>query len=213
MPRWMDSSFNLVISYILHTLKTKPSLLNYLLNQFCTSDTSCQKTDQYIHILNNFLLMTTEKTKLECSFLSFKNLFNPHVHYLRAKRRGKGGKYKKNSEQENKLEQSEVEKRKLSWLCGKQFLVLFSRLIFSWNTQRITLRRWWIGTMPSWRTTRREHWARYNSKNTHPACGCMLAKFFNKMQSSIPVLNTWNRNYQSSGWRHHQLAKTNYKLR
>ena len=61
MPRWMDSSFNLVISYILHTLKTKPSLLNYLLNQFCTSDTSCQKTDQYIHILNNFLLMTTEK--------------------------------------------------------------------------------------------------------------------------------------------------------
>ena len=47
-----------------------------------------------------------------------------HVH-LRAKRRGKGGKYKKNNDQENKLEQSEV-------IEDNNFLFekLFSRLIF-----------------------------------------------------------------------------------
>ena len=47
-----------------------------------------------------------------------------HVN-LRAKRRGKGGKYKKNSDQENKLEQSEVIEEN-NFLLGK----LFSRLSF-----------------------------------------------------------------------------------
>ena len=41
-----------------------------------------------------------------------------HVH-LRAKRRGKGGKYKKNGEQENKLEQSEVKKKEIFRDCER----------------------------------------------------------------------------------------------
>ena len=56
----------------------------------------------FLYKLDNTSISQKCNNLLNCHF------FN-HVH-LRAKRRGKGGKFKKNGEQENKLEESEVKK-------------------------------------------------------------------------------------------------------
>ena len=62
---------------------------------------------------HNYLFSKLQKT-FYCRFLCSLN----HSH-LRAKRRGKGGKYKKNGEQENKLEQSEVKKKEIFRDCER----------------------------------------------------------------------------------------------
>ena len=98
--------------------------------------------------------------------------------HLRAKRRGKGGKYKKNGEQENKLEQSEVKKKEIFRDC-ERITISCRRAYFSgWvSSEAHSLQPWgggWLVQCLPWGQPRGHP---KQGNNTH------MALFVNEIKS------------------------------